>query len=362
MSIELEVRNILKTVKQSSIVITTSFDEMNEEVLPKDQDKIEDDIKSADDIYDSVESQNFGYHKKSIRKICRSEHHLFRYFIDGSLRTYYVAEILESTGSFPLIFAEVASAALKRKDGGDLTPFRCKSKYYFIIPKDFCSDTLYNKLISQCSGEIKVVDSAEYDSKRKSDDLRARAGGKARHLMHELELEIADEVFNVMEKGNLVIIDGSIDNSKFIQAAKDKMIALTKSFSFKPKFTFNNRKYYSVVELIQDLNVGERTTVFKKRGINLILWYVRIFEKKSVLEPFQGVVKIEMPYFEDRYLTPVEINEIDNISGCLLSEVYVNTYPSSRWSSNIYPIAKTEEYMKSKMFSPLYIRGVIKWT
>jgi len=48
----------------------------------------------------------------------RGERHLFRYFLDGSLRTYFLGTGLERGRSFPIMLAQIGASCVNRRDGG----------------------------------------------------------------------------------------------------------------------------------------------------------------------------------------------------------------------------------------------------
>ncbi|MEW6419159.1 MAG: hypothetical protein AB1480_13745 [Nitrospirota bacterium] len=50
----------------------------------------------------------------------REVNHLFRFFIDGSIRTYFLGTGIEGTRSFPIELAQIGSAVINREDDGQL--------------------------------------------------------------------------------------------------------------------------------------------------------------------------------------------------------------------------------------------------
>lgn len=54
--------------------------------------------------------------------IFRADKHLYRFFIDGSLRTYYLGTGIEGNRSFPIELAQIGYAVVKRIEKTANTP------------------------------------------------------------------------------------------------------------------------------------------------------------------------------------------------------------------------------------------------
>ncbi len=54
--------------------------------------------------------------------IYRDEKHLYRYYIDGSIRTYYLATGIESNRTFPIELAQIGAAVMHRNEHGNMRP------------------------------------------------------------------------------------------------------------------------------------------------------------------------------------------------------------------------------------------------
>lgn len=83
----------------------------------------------------------------------RQEKHLFRFFINGSIRTYFLDTGIEGTRSFPIELAQIGATVVEREDNG-----QCKvpsqkhheHKVLLLLPKQSqgISDTLRFRLLS----------------------------------------------------------------------------------------------------------------------------------------------------------------------------------------------------------------------
>jgi len=52
--------------------------------------------------------------------LSRPQNHFFRFFIDGSIRTYFLGTGIEGTRSFPIELAQIGATVIKREDDGQL--------------------------------------------------------------------------------------------------------------------------------------------------------------------------------------------------------------------------------------------------
>lgn len=384
------LQKMLETIKRNTKIQTVGMDYLTEEVLPPDIERQEDDKRSVrkgkGEVFECFEADGItrdgkfnakGSKKSVVRKI--EAKRLFWYFIDGTLRTYYLGEVI-APHVFPVVFSEVAAACLERDNDGLLHKKYFENKSLLILPFTLCSDTLLEELKKLSPSSIELVNSDDDKIKQEvveglQTDLRQRAGGIARYKMHELEIDLMRRLLDEFEQKNskhMAIIDGSISNSVFASTAGDKIIALTKSPSFKPRLKFGEEEL-PLAYVLSMLEYEERTVVFRKRDPDILLWYLRIYKKENLIDPFEGIVKIEMAYPKE--LKDVELlkenstnphvhqilDKVNQISSAILYETTINLYPCPRWSSNIYPIAKTEDFMKANLKSSLYVRGSIRW-
>ncbi len=153
--------------------------------------------------------------------LSRSENHLFRFFIDGSIRTYFLGTGIEGTMSFPIELSQIGSAVIKREDDGCVRVLFHKQKILLLLPKqnEGISDTLWD--------EIKRLPKPEYfevidftlpdplsDTKK---DPRDKAGAKARSEMHKLEIELIKSTDSLRNENSWLILDGAV---KFVEEKK----------------------------------------------------------------------------------------------------------------------------------------------
>jgi hypothetical protein len=99
-----------------------------EDLLRPDVDEMEDMLidKDSREVTDFLETP-----RPDIRNIYRPtpplyrlQKHLYQYFIDGSIRTYYIATGIESSRSFPIELAQIGAAVMQRDDRGRVRPLQ----------------------------------------------------------------------------------------------------------------------------------------------------------------------------------------------------------------------------------------------
>jgi hypothetical protein len=326
--------------------IESPFDIPIEEEQRGDPDKTDDDqnfLSEQNDVK-SLE-QGLVEGKKDIKSITYKPKLV--YFLDGSLRTKYLGEYIEGERGFCILSSEVSCAVVK-KNVRSLEPFRIEKKLVFIFPhKDtgLISDTLFERLkrLDEIWGTQNNILRIGFLMKKeqKISDVRYSMEGKARHIMHTLELQIAED----FERGSdWLVMDGAIRKEEFLDLKNT--IGLAKSFSRNPRFDLGDGKPLMISRYLSKIREGERSAVFKKIGENNVAFcYVRL-RVYPPMEPLGGLIKIDFKLDEDELSADKE-RLIDEIS----AEVYAlrspSVYPLPRWPSMIYPIRMTELMMRS---------------
>lgn len=299
----------------------------------------------------------------------RTRNHLFRYFIDGSIRTYFLATAIEGTRSFPIELAQIGSAVVIREEDGQLKVLANKQLILLLLPKQNqgISDTLWEQILKIKKPDyLKVVDfmlpDKLTDAKR---DPRDKAGAKARSEMHKLEIEFIKSTDALRDEKNWLILDGAV---KFVEqdiwdSWKDNpyLIGVAKSFRKDPMFQFGRRASLrkDITTILAGLPHAHRTVAFSAYDGQVAFWYVRLREQKELDYPLMGVIKVELPRPDK---TPVESDLADLISCALVAERNVTPYGlDRRWHCSLYPIHIAEQVIKNRFFSREVLMGCIKW-
>ncbi|MGQ9554659.1 MAG: hypothetical protein ACUVWR_11150 [Anaerolineae bacterium] len=297
----------------------------------------------------------------------RSEHHLYRYFIDGSLRTYYVATGIEGNRSFPIELAQIGATLMRREDDGRVKPLATRHRILLLLPKGQLgvSDTVWASLkrLNTPDGFFQVVDTTERNANTPEEatveNLRTRAGGIARNRMHRLEIELIGETDGVRDDSSWLILDGAVKLDEFIRSPY--LIGVAKNFRKDPEFRFGRGRptRLDITRLLAGLPYAHRTAAFSSHGGQVAFWYVRLREQKEVDYPLMGVVKVELPRPER---SPVAAGLADLISRTLVAERNVTPHGcDKRWHCHLYPIFLAEEAIKSLFYSNDVLMGALRW-
>jgi hypothetical protein len=299
----------------------------------------------------------------------RADNHLYRFFIDGSLRTYYLGTALEGNRSFPVELAQIGAAVMQRDQKGKVSPVAgaVKTKLLLLMPRGQfgVSDTVWDRLSALNSGDayFTVVDTAEKTSHTPADptveNLRTRAGGIARNRMHKLEIDMISHTNGVRTEQSWLILDGAVKLDEFIKTPN--LIGVAKNFRKDPRFNFGRKKTErkDITAILAGLPYAHRTAAFSAHDSQVAFWYVRLREQKELDYPLMGVVKVELPR-PDR--TPVDAELADLLSQALVAERNVTPHGQDRrWHCHLYAIYLAEQAIKNCFFSRDVLMGMIRW-
>lgn len=342
-----------------------------------DQDEIEDVLinKDAEEItaFAEVPEPDISNIYRPTPPLFRQEKHLFRFFIDGSIRSYFLATGIEGTRSFPIELAQIGAAVVEREDDGQIKvhSHNLIQKVLLLLPKQNqgVSDTLWTQLGKISKPDfLELVDFTLPDPlSNAKKDPRDKAGAKARSEMHKLEIELIKSTDASRNEDTWLILDGSV---KFIEEdiwdsweskPSPYLIGVAKSFRKDAMFHFGRRSTQrkDITGILAGLPHAHRTVAFNADGGKIAFWYVRLREQRELDYPLMGVVKVEIPR---PALTPVPAELADLISRVLVAERNVTPYGlDRRWHCSLYPIHIAEQVIKNRFYSKDVLMGCIKW-
>ncbi len=342
-----------------------------EELLHPDLDEIEDMLINAEsrEITDFLETPepDIRHLYRPTPPLYRTQKHLYRYFIDGSIRTYYLATGIEGNRSFPIELAQIGAAAMSRDDTGRVRPLALYHRILLLLPRGQLgvSDTLWAefKKLDTSDGFFEVIDTTEKTSltpeEATVETLRTRAGGIARNRMHRLEIEMIQQTEGRRNEDAWVILDGAVKLDEFIKTPF--LIGVAKNFRKDPQFQFGRKRTQrrDITSILAGLPYAHRTVAFSAHQAQVAFWYVRMREQKDVDYPLMGVVKVELPRPDQ---TPVNAALADLLSQALVAECNVTPYGrDSRWHCHLYPIFLAEQTIKNGFYSKDVLMGMIRW-
>ncbi|MEO0073458.1 MAG: hypothetical protein ABIK43_02190 [candidate division WOR-3 bacterium] len=292
----------------------------------------------------------------------RPENHYFRYFIDGSFRTYFLGTGVETGRSFPIMLAQIGAAVIRREDDGRLHVLAHENRLLLLVPAkgEGLSDTVWQRLRDiNLPSNFRLVDYLQPDPLTEGHkDSRDKANGKVRAETHQLEVDLIATTDGHRNNSKWLILDGATKISEFIQAPY--LIGVAKAFSKQPEFQFGGQKRKQDISmLLAGLPHCCRTVAFKAYDGQVAFWYVRMREQNQVGYPLMGVVKVELPCPDKK---PVSSELADLISLALVAERSVCPYGvDKRWHCCIYPIYMAEQVIKTGFYSKEVLLGAVKW-
>jgi len=368
-----QFKEIVECFKRHGQLVKNPLLEPAEEELPFDFEKREDDEKFRKRECFNIEvPQDIENPYIDLKgPLYKEKKHVFRFFLDGSLKSYYLGEYIIPSLSFPFMAGEIAAACLFRNDNGTLVvpPSGFIRRICLLLPNQ---SLLPDNLRIELEEKIKEFESVsglklelQHTEETESKDWRSSLRAKGISEMHNTEVQLAKQVRENPAIGWLVI-DGAIRKKMFLDL--DNTIGLAKSFSRLPIFQIERRKSIDVIRLLTRLKEGHRTVVFKQTTgeedaeatvkKNLGFWYLRLRSGSWLENPLQGVVKIEMR-IEGDLISSDTLEIVNEVSKALLAERTVSPYPTPRWHAHIYPIYVAENYIKSNFLSQYYFRGLM---
>ncbi len=323
---------------------------------------------------------------KSVKKLAKTlvrREPLFKYFLDGSRRTYKVDDIAYGKRLYPIIAGQIGVAVCFRETPTSFKPFSLKTPLVVAVPENANANTslsnehlFFNNLLKKLNTQSvlkkqniqfhKILSYSSSGTKEK-DKYEDRGVAKIQEEMTGLEQRV---VLDLVKKRKLnsdtyLIKDGSLEYLKTSEAKElsaiksnyDCVVGVSKTFN--PEALSSDVK--DISRKIADLNEYERTPAFMYQSeripdVLFSVWYLRIRSKNYTESPFGGVLKLEKILVWDKQEEEgLDSDEIDLISANIINERNPVCYGNDkRWAKHLYPIFLTESFIKSKYLSDLH--------
>lgn len=301
----------------------------------------------------------------------RGQEHVFRYFQDGSMRSFFVGTALEHDRQTPVIIGQVGCAALLRHDDGRLQIARQGQTNLLLVAFSQLSEDVREKteeIVKKLGGSFQLADIERYG--QEGQDLRRRAEDTMRAAMHRLETDTLIGVLTGQDKG-WTIYDGSLRFAKFFEELQSKfgesqppVISVAKNFSKTPRFKIGHGakgREVNLWQLLADLPEGHRTMAYKSKTSDRVVsvWYIRLRMKSYMEYPLMGVVKAELPVLG---ADAPNSELITKLSNALLAERTVTPHGlDRRWHAHLYPIFQAERCVKNSFINGATLRVGLHW-
>ena len=303
---------------------------------------------------------------------------VFAYFLDGSRRTYKIADIPIGTQFFPLIAGQVG-VGVCRRDNKRLSACKLSLHTVLALPRKLDTEGKNEKQCRAFFLDLKrklneghacsrirgaVLDELLFYKTEANDNFEDK--GIAR--IHEYMVEQEKTMVKILVEENLLsdrtwlVKDGSLEYSRLadrnnpfvfskIKSNYKRVVGVSKSFNPELARLSNNK---SAAKMIADLKPLERTpaAMYSTDRVEgkFAVWYVRLRESRLSRGPFDGIVKVEKILTtarEEEY--GLDSDDVDKISAWIVNERNPVCYgKDGRWANHLYPIYLTERFVKSK--------------
>lgn len=309
---------------------------------------------------------------------------LFKYFLDGSRRTYKIDDIEILRSIYPIMGGQIGVACCERLSSAK---FKCAEFESSIVlsmptianPHGKNTEQFFNALTNKVNqskrfkdGPLKVSKILSYVSTLQQEAKKYEDLGIAtiQDEMIDCEKRIVAGLHhrNKINTQSYLIKDGSLQytsvkSGDYRELTKFKnyfrsVVGVSKMFN--PEL-FKDRSNKSNADVIAKLGLYHRTPAYMYnsdivRNVNFAIWYVRLRDAKHTESPFAGVVKIEKILItEAENEMGLESDEVDLITANIINERNPVCYGSdSRWANHLYPVYLTESYIKSKYLSDIH--------
>ncbi len=299
---------------------------------------------------------------------------LFRYFLDGSMRTTAAGHVVDVRNRFlPLYIAQIGVAATKL-DGKKIGVEAYSHKYVLFFPDSFKERNieLAAEAVSEAAHRSRLSLDLGLECYPVEDKRKPVEAARAQILasMHEMEVDliVGFAKSERITKDSLLMIDGSLQfytNLDRNREAFRNVVGVAKSFDLN-RTIGAGKKPKQAGTLAAELLSGHRTPAFriKLRNLNIGAWYLRLHAARSHAgsDVTAGVIKLEM--FPDNPTggtpEPLNANRCNRISRDILALRHPSTpWSDARWASHLYPIYLTEGYIKRRFRSERTIRACL---
>ncbi len=317
------------------------------------------------------------------KKVSLSDEPLFKYFLDGSRRTYRVDDIAYGKRLYPIIAGQIGVAVCFRENRRSFKSEKIQMPLVIAVPERANSEAsignqelFFTNLIQKVNTQeilqrqnIQFTKILPYDDAPIKGNEKYEDKGIAKIQDEMVALEQRVVLSLVKEKklnqNAFLIKDGSLEymrsgDSKELSSIKsnyDHVIGLSKAFN--PEALSHDLP--DISRVIADLEPFHRTPAFmytteRIPDVKFAVWYLRIRQKKHTISPFDGVLKIEkILVWDQQEEEGLDSDEIDLISANIINERNPVSYgKDQRWAKHLYPIFLTENYIKSQYLSDIH--------
>ena len=359
------LRPALEVIAQEAEILPATGQAL-EDLMRPDQDEVYDRIRTGidDKILDVlIEAPNRSTYVP-VPPLYRPEKHVYRYFLDGSARTYFIGTAVEGDRQTPVHVAQIGAVAVFREDDGQVHVARSAHKLLLLMNRDAVSfGPKVEETVRRAGARFDFVNLKEDDAYTTGTGVkepRSKAAHKANWQMRVLEGNIARELNR--PDGCWLVLDGGLGGDFREWQDGRQFLGVAKSFSREPQFSVKDgrgKRTFNLYQLLADLPEGHRTAAFSVLSGTVAVWYVRIRPQKHLDYPLMGVVKVEFPNPSGEAVPSDLINEL---SRALVGERSETPHGKDiRWHAHLYAIFLAEQAVKNGFLSPEALKAGLRW-
>ena len=290
---------------------------------------------------------------------------LFRYFLDGSMKTTGAGHVVDTRGRYLPIFIAQIGVAATWLDGTTIAIERYSDRNILFLPDTFSDEdtkTARHEVGRAAYGSRFQFD-LELDVYPIATDTDPMDSARKRSLanMHSMEIDLIKQFSQsgMVTRDALLMIDGSLqfyDNLDRQREAFRNVVGVAKSFNVHQKVGTGARAN-AVGTIVSQLKHKHRTPARKieHRNLSIGAWYLRLHVPRPIagLGVTDGVVKIEIFPDNPTGTEPsLDANRCNVVSENVLSLRHPTTpWTDARWASHLYPIHVTERYIRTRFKS-----------
>ncbi len=309
----------------------------------------------------------------AIATIWQEREPAFRLFLDGSRRTYKIADIPIGSQVFPIIAGQVGVGVCKRENrrlsACDLT-LHTVLAFPEKLDTEGKNEKQHRAFLADLAAKLNSAQSRVhldalllYSSQAK-ENFEDKGIARVQEYMIEQEKAMVQSLVqrSLINDRSWLIKDGSLEYNRIsdkddrfafsrIRSNYKRVVGVSKSFNPELAKLNSNR---SAAGMIAKLKPFERTPAAKYKTDRVegkfAVWYVRLRDPRKHRGPFDGIVKVEKILVTDQEAEyGLDSSEVDNISAWLVNERNPVCYgKDDRWANHLYPVFLTETFIKSK--------------
>ncbi len=319
--------------------------------------------------------------EQKAKDINQSGRLLFKYFLDGSRKTYKVDDIAYDKRIYPIVAGQVGVGCCYRPTADSFKNEMLEKHLVLALP--MCADKdmdpnihffyeildYLNQLPILKKNQLHFTEILAYSDRQLEPGKTYENRGIARiqNKMMDLEKKIVRELARSrkLNRNTYLLKDGSLEYSEERSQEDFKWHAIKNNYrsvvgvskAFNPELCKNNRGQ-NIAKEIADMPLFYRTPAYKYQFQNVLfsVWYLRLQAQHRTQSPFSGVVKVEkILVTEKEQMQGLESSEIDEISANLINERNPSCYGKDRrWANHLYPVYLTEKFIKSQYISDAF--------